>query len=301
MNTILVYRGSLDSCNYACGYCPLAKRPATPDALESDRAALERLVCWLERQELDDVGVQFTPWGEALIHPWYQEAMVRLSHRAGLRQVAIQTNLSCDLAWLARCDPSRLGLWCTYHPRQTPRQEFLRQCRTLDGFGVSYSVGMVGLPRFLDEIAALRAALPEHVYLWINAYKSRGNPYSPQDVARLREIDPLFDLGLHPHASKGRPCLCGQRTFSVDAKGDVRRCHFVDEVLGNLYADDPARLRSDRPCPNDECRCHIGYIHMPELRGDELFGDGLLARVPKRFPPDAIRPVTRECVRDKRP
>ena len=42
-----------------------------------------------------------------------------------------------------------------------------------------------------------------------------------------------------------------------------------------------ASLATPAPCPNAECRCHVGYIHMPHLRGEALFGDGLLERIPQ--------------------
>ena len=37
------------------------------------------------------------------------------------------------------------------------------------------------------------------------------------------------------HPSLGRSCRAGASVVSVDGDGDVRRCHFVDDVIGNLY------------------------------------------------------------------
>jgi len=280
MKTTIVYRGPLDSCDYACPYCPFAKRPALSEALREDEQALTRFVNWLTQCGSADMGVLFTPWGEALIHAWYRQAIVRLSHLPGLRKVAIQTNLSCNLAWLDRCDVSHVGLWCTYHPGQVSRQGFLDQCHILDRLGVSYSVGLVGLREHVQDIAAMRAQLPPTVYLWINAYKSQGPYYSPGEIEDLTRIDPLFALSVHRHSSRGKPCLCGERVFSVDGDGTIRRCHFVSRHLGDLYADGLQQLATPQPCPNETCGCHIGYIHMPELHGDELFGEGILERVP---------------------
>lgn len=280
MKTVIVYRGPLASCNYACPYCPFAKRPASPEAMKEDRQVLARFVDWLARSGPSDMGVQFTPWGEALIHPWYQEEIVRLSHLSGVRKIAIQTNLSCDLAWLDRCDVSRVGLWCTYHPHQVSRQSFLDQCQTLERLGAGYSVGIVGLREHFEEIAAMRDELLPTVYLWINAFKSQGPYYSPGEIRDLTRIDPLFALSAGRHCSRGKRCLCGESTFAVDGDGTVRRCHFVSRSLGNLYVDDLEQLATRRSCPNETCGCHIGYIHMPELCGAELFGDGILERIP---------------------
>ena len=63
----------------------------------------------------------------------------------------------------------------------------------------------------------------------------------------------------------------------------MRRCHFVREPIGNLYAPDWEAALRERPCPNDTCGCHIGYVHMNRLGLYERFGDGLLERVPSNF------------------
>src|SRR4051812_22159940 len=115
MHYLILYRGALSSCNYGCGYCPFAKRSETKAELSRDRMGLQRFVDWVARQRDCEVSVFFTPWGEALIRPWYQEALVRLSTLPRVRKAAIQTNLSCSLDWLGGCDLKKLGLWCSYH------------------------------------------------------------------------------------------------------------------------------------------------------------------------------------------
>ena len=63
----------------------------------------------------------------------------------------------------------------------------------------------------------------------------------------------------------------------------MRRCHFVREPLGNLYADDWAEALKERLCPNATCGCHIGYVHLDRLGLYERFGDGGLERVPAAY------------------
>src|SRR4051794_19493451 len=145
MNLQILYRGPLSSCNYGCPYCPFAKRDETYAQLEGDRAALARFVEWITAQHEVELSVLFTPWGEALIRRWYQQAIIDLTALPHVRKVAIQTNLSCRLDWVDECDREKLGLWCTYHPGETPRERFLAQCRTLDAMKVRYSVGVVGI------------------------------------------------------------------------------------------------------------------------------------------------------------
>ena len=170
MNLSILYRGPLSSCNYACDYCPFAKRKETRQELAHDRERLERFLVWCE-QRAQPLSVLFTPWGEALIRPWYQAALQRLTRLPHVQRAAIQTNLSCPLEWVEGCDKTRLALWATYHPTQSTRPKFLQKCRELRDRGVRFSVGTVGLREHLDEIQALRRELPPEVYLWVNAYK----------------------------------------------------------------------------------------------------------------------------------
>ena len=275
----ILYRGPLSSCNYGCPYCPFAKRDETYAQLEGDRVALRQFCDWVVANNDVDLSVFFTPWGEALIRHWYQEAIVRLTRLAHVRKVAIQTNISCRLDWIEGCDRSKLGLWCTYHPGETTRERFLSQCRALDGMEVRYSVGVVGLKEHLDEIAALRDDLNPGTYLWINAYKRLDGYYSDSDLERLTGIDPLFPINNTRHASFGKDCDAGHTVFSVDGAGDMRRCHFIKAVIGNIYRDDWKSALRPTTCTNATCGCHIGYVHMPGLGLKKIFGEGLLERV----------------------
>ncbi|HEY1187549.1 MAG TPA: STM4011 family radical SAM protein [Gemmata sp.] len=343
MNLSILYRGPLSSCNYACDYCPFAKRTESGPELAHDRACLERFVGWVRTRTADAVGVLFTPWGEALARKWYQSALAELTHLPHVTKAAIQTNISCKLDWVEECNKEKLALWCTYHPTETTRERFLAKCRELLERGVRFSVGVVGLKEHFDEVTALRAELPPEVYLWVNAYK-RGAPtplvpegrekgnlppgplpegkgreefaesrhksdgpgagaelplpegrgpggglaspqplthyYTPEMIADLTRVDPLFPMNNTYHASRGESCRAGARVISVDGAGDVRRCHFIKDVIGNIYAPDFAACLMERPCSNATCGCHIGYVHLDRLQLYDAFGDGVLERVP---------------------
>lgn len=276
MNTVY-YRGPLSSCNYTCGYCPFAKEWEEPEVLAADKAGLERFVAWAVEQQ--DLGILFTPWGEALVRKWYRDAMVRLSHASGIRKVVAQTNLSMKLDWLADADLDTLALWTTWHPDQCSLERFVRQSGRLEAMGVRHSVGIVGLKEHFDAIEAVREALPASTAVWVNAYKRVEGYYSEADRERIRAIDPRFDDN-RVYASLGRHCWGGETHFSVDGEGTVRRCHFIAEPLGNLYEDGLEALSARRGCTNAICRCHIGYIHLSELDLYRVYGEGLLERIP---------------------
>lgn len=279
MKLDVLYRGPLASCNYGCEYCPFAKRKDDREALARDEAAWERFIAWVAAQPAtDQLGVLVTPWGEALIRRWYREGLSALSHLPQVTRCAIQTNLSAPLDWVAGANPERLALWCTYHPEWTTESAFLAQCRTLDLYGISYSVGIVGQREHEAAARAIRAALPAHTYVWINAVKALG--YAPDEVALWRTIDPLFELNNQRYPSLGRACGAGERAITVDGDGAMRRCHFISDVIGNIYAANWRHSLAPRPCSRVDCHCHIGYVHLDYLELGKVFATGLLERVP---------------------
>ena len=278
----LLYRGTLSSCNYDCAYCPFAKKRDSRAALARDARELVRFTNWVAAQRRA-ISVLFTPWGEALVRRHYRTAMQTLAALPHVRQVALQTNLSGPLGWLDGIDGAsraKIGLWCTYHPGQTTMARFLERCARLDAIGVRYSVGVVALREHYEAIRALRAALPARVYLWLNAYDRRGpGYYAADDLAWLDAIDPWFPQSRRPAPSRGKGCMAGETSLSVDGDGTLARCHFLPERLGNLYDDDLAGLLAERGCPRSKCDCYIGYAQRKDLPFQKVFGLGVLARI----------------------
>ena len=282
MNLTILYRGPLSSCNYACSYCPFAKKTENKQEHEADRAQLERFVRRVGELSDLQISVLFTPWGEALIHKRYQNALAELTAMSHVQKVAIQTNLSCSLDWVMSCKVEKLGIWATYHPGETERKLFLANCSRLDALNVGYSVGVVGLKEHFSEIRQIRQLLSEQIYLWVNAYKREENYYSDSDVLFLESVDKHFALNNQYHASIGRACRCGASVVSIDGQGSMRRCHFIPTIIGNIYDDNFQANLKESPCTNRQCGCHIGYVHMNDLGLYEVFGEGVLERTLKR-------------------
>jgi MoaA/NifB/PqqE/SkfB family radical SAM enzyme len=273
----VLWRGPLSGCNYACRYCPFAKRKDSRATLAADKAALHRFAGWaLGRAR--PLSILFTPWGEALIRRHYREAIVRLSHAPHIETVAIQTNLSAPLGWIAECDRCSAAFWATYHPGETDRARFVAKVHALEAMGVRYSVGMVALRSHFDEIERLRAELPPAAYLWINAEESLQGCYSDAEIERLTAVDPLFELNNRAWPSRGRACAAGETVISVRGDGEARRCHFVDTPIGNIFDPGFERRLTPEPCPKTSCNCHIGYSNLTDLEFGKLFGAGRLER-----------------------
>lgn len=286
----ITYRGPLSSCNYHCGYCPFARHRSSAEELRADEQGLERFLDWLETPHGSSIRLFFAPRGEALIRPWYPSAIMRASQMQHVQNVAIQTNLSCELDWLAETNRAKVALWTTLHPEQVPLDGFLGQCQKLDALGVAYSVGLVGLREHVAVAEEARRALPDSVYLWINAFKDGGpGYYDAATKARFAAIDPWFSFSLTEHRSRAQSCRSGANAITVDGDGIVRRCLFVDEPLGNLYRGALGEMLGEGTCPNDVCRCHIGYVHLDRLGLGDVFGARMMARIPKLEQWDANR------------
>jgi len=280
MKATLYFRGSLSSCNYSCPYCPFSKTTDSAETLAKDRRQVEKFVEWAAMQEKygHRLSVFFNPYGEGLVHAWYREAIIVLSHMPHIDRVAIQTNLSAKLDWADRLNRDTAAFWATYHPGEVSEERFLARCLDLHRRGIPFSVGSVGVRSAFDRIDSLRRALPEEVYLWVNAFKDRKNYYEEHEIQRLRAIDPLFELNLPDYASLGQSCRTGESVFFVQGPGIVKRCYSDRRVIGHLYRDGLEGLSQQRPCGMKSCGCYIGYVHMPELNMESHYGDGLLER-----------------------
>ena len=87
MTLSIIYRGSLNSCNYDCAYCPFGKQRMTREETEADAAELTRFVDRIAELDSHRLGILFTPWGEALIRRYYQSSIARLSRMARVQRV----------------------------------------------------------------------------------------------------------------------------------------------------------------------------------------------------------------------
>lgn len=268
----ILYRGVLSGCNYDCGYCPFAKRVDDKITLQKDANDLQRFVDWTTSRTRDHLRILFTPWGEALIRKPYQMALCALSHLPQVEAVTIQTNLSGSLCWLENLNPDSGSLWCTYHPDQVSLEKFLSQCQILDKANIPYSVGCVGKHDLMGDIQTLREKLPEDIYLWVNAFKDEGaNYYHRTHVEFLEHVDPLFHVNLRNYKSFGKPCRAGHQSISVDGNGDMRRCHFISDIIGNIYETEVESILRPMPCTRKLCDCHIGYVNLPHLDLDRHY------------------------------
>ncbi|MFZ4739422.1 MAG: STM4011 family radical SAM protein [Bradymonadia bacterium] len=267
---LLVWRGHLVSCNYACGYCPFAKRKAELATLRRDREALDRFVAHVA-SDPTPTDVLIMPWGEAMIWPWYPEALAALARLPHVRAVGIQTNGSFPARAVASLPPN-VQLWISWHPTQIERSAFTAAIQALLAQGNTLSVGTVAAPEHLDALEQLRRDLD--VPMWVNARKPGGR-YTPEEIVRFYAIDPDFELELRPVRSRGKTCATGHDVWMVEADGTIPRCHLIPTPLGNLYEGGAA---PQGPCTRAGCHCFVGYAFLEEVGVWRRWGERFVGR-----------------------
>jgi hypothetical protein len=288
MSLLVLFRTRLEWCNYTCHYCPwnaeAHRLPAS--AFRDDAARLGRI---LDRVAELPRPVEFfiTPKAEYLVLPYWRDAVARLTHMPHVERVTVQTNLSFDLPpLLDAIAPGKLALWTTCHPTEIDDaglEALHGRWQLLLARGVPFSVGIVGTRANLPAIRSLRQRLDPGIYLWVNAYKREPEYYTPAELDELRRIDPYFDLNDQHFPSLGRPCSAGHTAVYLDDEGDLRRCFFVGDVLGNLFRDGWTTLDAALACPKPTCHCYVGHMHIVELGFRAIYGKYLAARIPKQW------------------
>lgn len=290
MSLTILYRSNIEFCNYSCHYCPwhTAPRKVNKGELEKDKAELNRVTTRLLALKLD-CEVFFVPKGENLILDYYWDAILQLLQGSTIRRVTIQTNLSFNpaarLGQLPDSSLRKLALWITCHPLQMPdgMSAFLHKLDFLKQREVIFSVGIVGIKEHFGAICKLASALAErNVTLWVNAYKREHGYYSDKELAFLENVDPTFARTNIRLNTFGMLCNAGYNVLYLDGKGDIRRCLFVKETLGNIFSN-YSLLESPHPCPNDSCHCYLGHLNIPSLGYRCIYGENLCVRIPKKY------------------
>ncbi len=292
---MILYRGSLKSCNYRCSYCPFSKHPMSRRGLLRDKDQWDRFCLSLEhRAEAMEIhSLMVTPYGEALIHPWYWEGLGRLSAMDKMEAVGAQTNLSFSVEQSLKIyrqaggKLDKLRLWATFHPEMTTVEAFGEICRKLWDSGAGICAGAVGDIRYLDAIKALRRVLPDSIYLWINKMDGFGRDYTQKERTAFEEIDPYFGRELERTFAEAR--LCEERLF-VEGDGTMKRCNISRGLPGNWYDGEgsfPKDAFSGKEgktvsCGRKACTCYLAYGGRDEAMNRLLFGPYPLFRIPAR-------------------
>lgn len=287
---MILYRGSLKSCNYRCSYCPFSKRPGSQRELEKDR---EQWFSFVEdyRGSADRLklgALMITPYGEAMIHSWYWQGLGQISALPGTDAVGAQTNLSFSMEEAlgqytqAGGILDKLRLWATFHPEMTTAEEFTDRCRLLKRAGILLCAGSVGVPENISLLKKLKQMLePEGIYLWVNRQDGLKRPYTREEKAAFLETDPYFAREITLMRADQR--LCRGRLF-VEGNGRLRTCNLapvMEQEGGNKKGPTLPERIPEPVCNRKYCSCYLAYGGRLEEE-NRAFGPYPLFRIPLR-------------------
>ncbi len=281
----LLYRGSLKSCNYQCSYCPFSKHARSERELVKDSVQWRDFIHRLEEraEELRVRALMVTPYGEALIHPWYWEGLAAVSAKDAIDAVGAQTNLSFSveealkLYRFSKGVLEKLHLWATFHPEMTSVEAFAEKVRLLWKEGVILCVGAVGVPGQIGLLKQLRNALPKEIYLWINRMDGLQRAYTEEEIEGFLELDPYFLRELSPPVARVEQC---QNRLFVEGNGRLHTCNISrnrKESWEEIQTEWPEPM-----CGRKLCSCYLAYGGREDLLNQALFGPYPLFRVPRR-------------------
>lgn len=253
--------------------------------IQRDREQLQHFV-----NQVRDLSIQgsvlIIPYGEAMIHPYYQEALADLSKFPELVYVGIQTNLSFSvkkfLSVLKEHDGNikKIRLWATFHPESVSFDEFVGKCNELYHADFSFCIGCVGVPEYLDMIRKLRRQLPRECYLWINRMDGMGRHYTNQEIHDFLEIDPCFKQELRLIQINTSACV---GNYFISGDGSVYPCPLNRNTIGNFYhcscQEELKACDMTRTCNSPYCRCYLAYNNIKPPK-ELVFGEYPAFRIP---------------------
>ncbi len=286
--SVILYRGSLKSCNYRCSYCPFSKQKGSEKERREDKAQWFRFVERVEEGmgqgnfQTDFGGVMVTPYGEALLYPWYWEGLARLSRLKGIDVVGAQTNLSFPEEKSLACfgqaggDRGKLRLWATFHPEMVSVGAFAETCIRLKQMGITLCAGAVGVPGQEGVLRELKKMLPADIYLWINKMDGLGRKYTEEEKKAFEEIDPYVwrEWEVVP-ADVGQ---CRGRVFVDGGKG-LRICNISQNIKAAEYQWQQGEVRE---CKRKACSCYLAYGGRDNWMNQVLFGPYPVLRIPRK-------------------
>ena len=279
MTKNIFFRGEIDFCNYFCSYCPFAKKTLSKEKIQKESENLEKLYLYVKNMQ-EDANVMITPYGEALIHPLYQEFMARISTLENVRKIGIQSNLSIDtdelISTLSKkhADYSKIMLWATFHSEYTDIENFCNKANSLSEL-ISISCGIVANRKNYEKIRKLRENLKADIYLWINAMDKIKNRFSNDEIASLSTIDPMFAYEFY-----------AKRVDYTHSRDDnFSTCQSYDKIYVDIQKYSSScffkkKRAIDSLCNNHKvCDCYLGYSNFGNNILDRFFGENIIFRI----------------------
>lgn len=240
------------SCNFTCPYCnALAQACQKPYTVTEARVAWQQ---WTQRYG----PCQITCTGLETMHD--DEFRPLLGELSKDHILDINTNLSFPLEKLEEfIVPDHVYFTASYHPYAgVPLETFLEKIKTIQegGFHVT-GASLVLYPPLLKRAAAIKQQI-EAAGLFFLAHPFRGEfkgkdypeSYTLEEKALLRPLveELSWEHNVEDKETLGKLCLAGVNYFSLDFKGNYRRCPAAP-YEGLFFKEKVSLSTWPQPCP----------------------------------------------------
>lgn len=268
------YRGHIDFCNYACSYCPFAKKEKDISKLKKDEHSLKKLYDFIKSKEII-LELMINPYGEAFCEQIYQDYMSELASLQNVYKIGIQTNLSLDLDKFVQnmqkkqADMKKFMIWASFHNEFANMQEFVQKANKAYEF-MNISVGIVANTKNYEQIKALRKLLNPKIYLWINALDRQKNRFKADIIEKLRAIDPMFEYEFCHYRDEqdGFEKCNSYKNIYIDKNNYSSNCFFKKKKAISKDCNE-----------HSKCDCYLGYSNF-DSKISNFFGRYKTFRIP---------------------
>lgn len=254
-----------EKCNIQCEYCCICdeiKNRSVINAINID-AVLDNL-----NNSGNTFKVEFTG-GEPFLIPNIVEAMKAI---ASHHFIAFNSNLLSKKVPLIldSVHPDKVDfINASFHIGELERKnlvdKFMSHYYLLKSANFPICIVMVGYPKLKERILFYMEEFEKSGidFLVLPFYgtcndKSYPESYTSDELSIFKIEQNLFE-GEKRHYRRNKFCNAGYNAITADYKGDVRSCHLLRKVLGNLYSGFELK-ESLALCPSDFCSCPVSVF-----------------------------------------
>lgn len=265
MNSIehIVFRSAINHCNYDCSYCPFSKNEKCSKTIEQDKVSFDNFYNFLNKQRFDDkLSILIAPYGEALVHQYVIDNLIRISKLNFVSTVSCQTNCSMNVKdfifklFENQVEFNKVSLWCSFHYECVEVEEFSKKVNYLSKY-LSIVVVVIGHNNLKPYLEKLKLLLDESVAIRVNTFDGKSDNI---DNEFFKSIDYTYISQRTYFKSDYGKCNAGSRAIFVDSKGNIYPCIRNKVRIGNYTSNE---LKQGK-CSAKHCDCFLSYVNRKE-------------------------------------
>jgi len=269
-----------DQCNFNCSYCTLgSKRKQNLDPIN-----IQKLSTALS--QLPNDWLILVTGGEPFLEKNILDICQEITKR---HYLSLITNLSTPniIHFFDNIDPKRtLFISTSIHINEREKRDknlssYIQKVLYLKNKGFNVIASYVTHPelfdRMVNDFSVLKTnGIQAHIKIFKGVYNGKYYPsaFNHQERSFLENFEykyPEFEILNKQQQFHGLLCRAGQRFFTMDRYGNLRRCSAVLKTYGNFFKKKIYFDTKPRPCPLKHCGCpYEGIRNVLDIKGNFL-------------------------------